>query len=69
MGKVLEFRTEKQDDVNSLLQSAIDNNFDKIWVVGIRDGNVHLSAAGSDSVIHDLGILEAVKDHLLRSWT
>lgn len=68
MSNVLEFKRQEVDKVSDLLAEAAEKQFSAVWVIGIKDGNVHLSVSGSESMVMDLGIIEALKDHMLKSW-
>lgn len=68
MSNVLEFKRQEFNRVSDLLAEAADKQFSAVWVIGIKDRTVHLSVSGSESMVMDLGIIEALKDHMLKNW-
>lgn len=68
MSNVVEFKRQVIDNVQKALEEALTKDFEQIWIVGTKDGDIHLTQTGGESMVYDLGVLEALKDYLLKNW-
>lgn len=62
-------RCEYTRDVNSVLDEAKSKNLETVYIVGFtKDDRVVMMGSKAKSTLEVLGMLEATKDHVLRTW-
>lgn len=68
MTSVVEFKTKKENTMDTVFTTAMEQKFESAMIVGIKDGNVYLIRTPADSVLQELGATVALQDYILRQW-
>lgn len=53
--------TGERNSVNDVLHDAIDDNYDEVFVFGLKDGEIHIKHSRIGSTLKTMGALEAAK--------
>lgn len=56
------------DEAKSILSDAIEEDFETVLVVGIKDGQVYFRCSGSLNSHEKLGLIESAKFDWMNSW-
>lgn len=56
----------KQNEVRERLQEAIDTDFDEVFIVGLKDGNLRTTYSGYKDIEQKLGVLELLKHNMIK---
>lgn len=53
--------------VKEILAEAAEQNFESVFIVGYRDGDLHIKASGYNSLSKTIGLMEILKHHLINN--
>jgi hypothetical protein len=63
---VIEFNKEEQSRVKSTLEKAINEEFESVILIGIKDGHYRVMGSGNKDRLKMIGFLEAAK---METWS
>jgi len=58
-------KSDYKEDATELLQSAQEQNFDSVVIVGYKNGNIYIQHSKLESAVRVLGAIELAKNKIL----
>lgn len=55
----------KKNEVDAVFESAIEENYEEVFIIGMKDKNLHFTNSGYQDIEKKIGLLEMLKHHLL----
>ncbi len=69
--KLVVFEGKKEHlkkEAKSVLEDAIENEFETVLVLGIKNQKIYCTSSAISDVLSFLGMIEALKQHFLENW-